>query len=269
MIESDRVCYIINFYLGDRRRCINEFYGKKSIFLEKHIELLETIPHNLSKIVLNFNLDVTHYEEFNNCLKLIPKRIKQSDVEIFVRENKGFSYGAFSDNFLRLRNNYDYFIFNEDDYFPIEDNWDAYLVNKYNSLPNSGYLCNIIREPAEWNNFRRFAGNCFGIASTKNLDKIVEKYGNLPNSISNDYYNQEEIQIIFGNSFEEVGLKLYDIREEFKSAHAMTEQNDPDVHLQFTWNKNFLILPAVMMFKSSHSYWESFDDEFTRRYNLI
>ena len=58
-----------------------------------------------------------------------------------IRENKGFSYAAFSESFEQNRDNYDYFIFNEDDYFVVENNWDEYLIRKYHTLPDTGYLC--------------------------------------------------------------------------------------------------------------------------------
>ena len=68
----------------------------------------------------------------------------------------------------------------EQEYFFVQNNWDSYLVNKYNSHSDCGYLCMVIREPAQWNKFKKHAGSSVGIASTENLMKIYSKYGKLP-----------------------------------------------------------------------------------------
>ena len=33
------------------------------------------------------------------ALKIIPKKIQNTEVEVLIRENKGFSYAAFSESF--------------------------------------------------------------------------------------------------------------------------------------------------------------------------
>lgn len=264
-MTPESTCYVINFYLGDRRRAINLYNQDRLCYLTSQIETLEKYKHNLDKIIFNFNLEINHFEFFNKSINIIPKKIQNTDVEIYVRNNIGFSYGCFSDHFGRYRNNYDYFIFNEDDYFLVQDNWDEYLKSKYKSLPNCGYLCPIVREPNSWNNFKRFAGHCFGISSSKNLNKIYNKYGSLPWSTSNNYLDQEKSQIQFTNVFEEFGLKLYDIREEYRVAFSMTEESDPDIHKHFWWNDKDLIIPAIIKYDLPYSWWESYDEEFIRK----
>ncbi len=54
------------------------------------------------------------------------------------------SYGAWSELFGKNKDKFDYFIFNEDDYFFIEDDFDSTLVRKFNSYPNCGYLCAVV-----------------------------------------------------------------------------------------------------------------------------
>lgn len=262
-------CYIVNFYLGNRRRVIDLYNQDRLCYLKSHIETLESYENNLDKIIFNFNLDKEHFEIFNQALKIIPRKIQKAEVETYIRQNIGFSYGCFSHHFERYRFEYDYFIFNEDDYFLVQNNWDRYLIDKYESLPHCGYLCPIVREPNSWNNFKRFAGHCFGISSSINLNKIYNKYGSLPWSELNDYVIQEKIQIEFTNVFEEFGLKLYDIREEYRVAFSMTEEDDPDIHKHFWWNDKDLIVPAIFKYGLPYSWWESYDEEYTRKKKLF
>ena len=267
--QKKRSCYIVNFYFGHRRRTVNEYKKDPLCFLKKHIELLHSVSNNLDKIILNFNIDPSHYKYLNSALKLIPKKINNSEVEIWIRENSGISYGAFSDNFERNRDDFDYFILNEDDYFPIENNWDEYLIRKFNSLPDSGYLSAMVREGDDWNKGRRHAGHCFGISSSKNLNLVFEKYGELPNyKHNNNYQNQEEAQIKFTNCFEEIGLKNYDIREEYRHSFARTEPDTEDIWRWFWWNEKDLIVPPIILFGYDYTWYMTLDGPCLKRTNV-
>ena len=267
--QSKKSCYVVNFYFGNRRRTIDEYHKDPLCFLKKQIELLNDISHNLTKIIFTINVEIDHYKILSWALKIIPKKIKNAEVDVLIRENLGLSYGAFSDAFETYREFYDYFIFNEDDYFPIEENWDEYLIRKYNSLPNSGYLSAMTRESDVWNKNRRHAGHCFGISSTKNLNIVFEKYGGLPHSReTNNYSAQEEVQIQFTQCFEEVGLRNYDIREEYRVSFARTEPDTEDIWRWFWWNERDLIVPAIIIFNHSYSWYESFDGPCVKKSNL-
>ena len=67
--------------------------------------MLSLYYHNLDKIIFNFNVENEHYKYLNDRLKIIPKKIQNTDVEVLIRENKGFSYGAWSDSFEKNRDN--------------------------------------------------------------------------------------------------------------------------------------------------------------------
>jgi len=266
--QQKRSCYVVNFYFGDRRRTVEEFNFDRLIFVKKQIETLTRYYHNLDRIIFAFNLEKEHYKYFNESLKIIPKKIQNTEVEIMIRENKGFSYATFSESFEQNRDNYDYFIFNEDDYFLVKNNWDEYLIRKYNTLPKSGYLCPLQRDEDEWNDYKPHAGHCFGISSTKALNKVWDKYGKLPHDLKNDYKLQEKVQHEFTYAFFEVGLRVYDIREDYRVQFAMTNKNDHDIWRLFWWNKKDLIVPAISLLNKRHSWWQSFDGPFERRTNL-
>jgi len=274
--SQKKTCYIVNMYFGSRRRTIEEYDQDRLCFLKKQIETLNEYSFNLNRIVFSINFSEDHLKYVNEALKFIPKKIQSADVEVYLRENKGFSYGAFSDNFERLRENFDYFIFNEDDYFLVENNWDEYLIRKYNELPHSGYLCAIQRDGDVWNDNKIHAGHCFGIASKESLDAVWKEYGCLPHSNNNNYQEQEKIQHEFGYSFVKVGLRVYDIREEYRVAFALTPPTtdslmfgeDADIWKWFWWNKKDFIIPAIFAFGKSYTWWESWDGPCVRRTNI-
>lgn len=252
-MKSDfKTCYIISFWLGDRRRKVKEFIDDNLYYLKCQLSILNNVKHNLTKIIFNFNVIPEHYHHFSEILKLIPKSIQGSEVEINIRDNYGMSYGAWSDLFEKYRQKYDYYIFAEDDYFFIENNWDTYLVNKHNQLDNCGYLCMMVREPHEWNDFRKIAGSSVGIASSETLQQIYEKYGRLPSQKkedlkSNDFYEEgKDIQNQFGYSFIEIGKNIYDVRDDYKVMFAMggpPEFPNVDVWILYQWNEKFINVP--------------------------
>ena len=266
--QRKRSCLVTSFYFGDRRRTVDEFYDDRIFFMKKQIETLETYSHNLSKIIFSINVEVGHYDYVNEALKLIPKKIQNTPVEVVIRENKGFSYSAFSEAFEKNRNDYDYFIFNEDDYFLVENNWDEYLFRKYHSLPDTGYLCAIIRDEDEWNDYKVHAGHTFGIASTSVLNKVWDKYGCLPNSYELDYDIQQKVQVDFSHSFIEIGLRVYDIREDYRVSFAMTGKDDQDIWRWFWWNEKDLIVPAIILLNKPYTWYESYDGPCQRKTNL-
>jgi hypothetical protein len=266
--QSKRSCYIVSFYFGNRRRTVPEFEEDRLLFLKKQIETLQTYYHNLDKIIFSFNVEPEHYNYINEALKLIPSNIQNTPIEVVIRENKGFSYSAFSEAFSNNRDKYDYFIFNEDDYFLVENNWDEYLIRKYHTFPDPGYLCAIQRDEDEWNNYKSHAGHTFGIASTLALNKVWEKYGCLPNSYEINYEIQQKVQIDFSHAFFEVGLRVYDIREDYRVSFAMTRVIDQDIWRWFWWNEKDLIVPAIILLNKPYTWYKSFDGPMQRRTNL-
>lgn len=266
---NNKSCYIVTFYLGNRRNPIISYNDDKLAYLKLQIKTLSEYRHNLSKIIFNFNLPVEHYDLFNEALKIIPKKIQNTDVEIIIRENLGFSYAGFAHCHNLNKDNYEYFFFVEDDYFFIQDDWDSYMIDKFESLPNAGYLCGFVREPSYWNEGKKFAAPPTGLASKKSIDIIIEKFGQIPHVLDNDYSNQEALQIDFTNVYEQAGLRLYDIREEFRCGAAKDPNCDHEVDIYFFWNEQFLIVPAIMIAGYQYTVWEPYDGEFQVRTNTI
>ena len=263
---GNKACYVVNFYLGDRRKTISNYDEDRLCFLKKQIETLYKHPHSLSKIIFTFNFREEDYKYVSEIFKITPKFIQGIEVELNFRLNQGMSYAAWAEVFKKYNTKYDYYIFNEDDYFFIEDSWDTYLINKYNSYPDCGYLCPIMREPHYWNKFRKHAGHSVGIASTENILKLKK---GLPHNIPTDYSTTEEIQKQFSFAFLEVGLNVYDIRDDYRVSFGWTEDDGNDIWRFFWWNQKDLIQPAFLIFDhNSYNYFELNEGESIQEHNV-
>jgi len=256
-------CYIINFYLGERRRTVKNYHEDKLFFLKKQIQTLYEVSHSLSKIIFSFNIREEDYKYVSEIFRITPKFIQGTEVEVHFRENYGMSYAAWSDAFDRNEDKYEYFIFNEDDYFFIEKYWDTYLINKFNSYVDCGYLCMVLREPHHWNNYKKHAGHSVGISSNHVLKKVKEKYGCLPHSKNKDYKsNESDGQINQTFSLLEIGYNIYDVRDDYRVSFAWTEpDSNIDIYRFFWWNDKELLNPAILMEDGTYQWYMMGDGE--------
>ena len=280
---ENKTCYISVFYLGHRRiyqKPFDEKYGYKLSskdkfeHLHKQIAYLTKVEHNLNKIFFVFNLDLDHYSYIKDINNIVPKQIKNTPVEIIFRENKGFSYGAWNDVFGENKNNFDYFIFNEDDYVFVKDNFDKYLIEKFNSYPDTGYICPFIKESIGGHNFKKHTAHSSGISSKEVLNKIWDKHGELVNYTDspNFYPDGEIIQCNWGHSFIKNGFNIYDIRDDFRLAFAMTELYLPHLWKLWWWNEEDLILPVNALFlndvnpRTNYPWWSAWDIQYQQNF---
>ena len=266
--QKKRSCLVVNFYLGDRRKTVPQFYQDRLCFLRKQIETLEKYDHNLQKIVFCFNLEKEHYSYLTEIVKITPPKLQNAEVDIVVRENLGMSYASFSHCFGKYREDYDYFFFNEDDYFLVEKSWDEYMIRSFNYYPETGYYCAIQADEESWNGYRIHASHCFGVSSTSVLNQVWEENGGkLPHSLTNDYVDQENAQRDFSHSVVKLGKRIYDVREDYRVAFGWTAE-EYDVHYRFWWNEKDLIIPAVMAFEQQYSWYQPLDQHLVRKTNM-
>jgi hypothetical protein len=259
-----KTCYIINFYFGDRRFTTNRYKSDRLSYLFDQISCLSTYKHSLTTIIFNFNVEPEHYGYLNNAIKIIPPKIQQSDVEVNIRENYGMSYGAYSDIFSKKLDKYDYYIFNEDDYLIVQNNFDEYLINKFESLPNCGYFCGLVREFSHKKPIRH-AGMSSGISSYECLKKVYDKHGELPHAKDKDYLNNEiEGQTPQTNTFINLGYDIYDIREEYRLKFWSFEDGHDTINIHFFWNTEDLFLPAKVYENEEYIWKDRISPEFLR-----
>tara|TARA_R110000822_G_scaffold310343_1_gene442684 strand:+ start:631 stop:1503 length:873 start_codon:yes stop_codon:yes gene_type:complete len=223
-------CYAIAFYLGDRRRKFPPYEVDRLCYLKKQIETLTVNKHSLNKIYFIFSVEEGHYDLLNKALNIIPKNIQGAGVEIIVRKNAGFSYGAWSD--LMDKTNHDYYIFNEDDYFFIEDGWDSYMINSFKEKPNCGgfgIFINVIH--GEENGKEHFGHSCF-CTSKEIIQDIKTNYNGFTYPQNSNYGDNQNNQATFTYSLIKAGYRLYDIRDDYDLFFAMTDAGGTETGLK-------------------------------------
>ena len=108
------VNYIVSFYNGPRR-CYGSYRGIE--FATKHIEFLNNNLPNIGLVSFVIQDSKTQLDE--ELIEFINSTDIKFNYEIILRENKGMSYGAFSDVMRKNHTKYGWSFIIEDDYIPI------------------------------------------------------------------------------------------------------------------------------------------------------
>jgi hypothetical protein len=284
-MSNNKTCLIINFWLGERRRNPDIYDQDRTIYVKKQIEFLTRYQNDIDTIYFTFNIEPEHYHLISEVINLIPKKINNSNVKINIRKNINFSYGAWNEIVKKEIENYDYFIFNEDDYVFVQDKWDEYLINKFNSKNSMGYLGMGVRElhididrktKLGYGDYKsvRESFHSVGITSKSNIKKILNDKDNLiPTVEIKDYYGEEDhriedTQTMWSVQFYKYGMENFDIRNEYKAEFQLTDRNE-DVWYLFTWNEDTLIKNFVTILQPGWSWYVCNDYEYQKQNEYI
>ncbi|MDC0193089.1 glycosyltransferase family 2 protein [Pelagibacteraceae bacterium] len=142
-------------------------------------------------------------------------KTKHGKVITVQNNNNGWSYGAYNKGFELYKNQYDYFIFAEDDVIIAKDNYATIGLDILRKNKKCGFVsfCGISYS----HEFLKkkdaiHAHGASGMTSTKILNKIYEKYGKLPHSKNSDKKYYDEIilegEIKFTNVIYKMGYEL-------------------------------------------------------------
>lgn len=149
------------------------------------------------------------------------KNIKNGKIISIQNENHGWSYGAFSRGFKELKNDYDYFIFTEDDMIITKNNYAKIGFETFTKNDNCGFVSFWGISNFKDNNISNenlvHAHGASGFSSRQVLEKVFNKYGKLPHSEFSDKKHYNEIiidgEIKFTNVILKMGYKLVEAPE--------------------------------------------------------
>lgn len=119
--------------------------------------------------------------------------------------NVGRAYGAYSDIFAQYREDYDYFIFAEDDIFFTEPNYAAAMVEDFESSPGVGYVAAIGLGLVD---DLLHVHSAAGISSSKVLGDVYDKLGQLPHGDGVDRTSACDYEVMFTNEIHKLGYRL-------------------------------------------------------------
>ena len=202
--NKDKKCAkIICTYFGERRSVHNT--PKNTIeFLKIMIENEINIDNGISTDVIIINNDSNNVPN-NQILNLYHNsKTKNGKILVETRENKGGSFGAYYDMFLKYKDIYDYWFFCEDDVLIFENEYMRNFIDFINTDENIGFvsLAPISKDPS----YPKHSGGGCGLTSTEKLLRSrsiaeIEFFLNKTSSFNENYHILEQYEVMFTNKF--------------------------------------------------------------------
>ena len=201
---DSKVNYVITTWSGPRRE-------PNLSYLKNHLINLLSLKHNLSQITIVKPVvdgcDMSYYEVDNLINKF------NCDVKILEKyDNMGQSYGQFFYAYEIYKNEFDYYIFVEDDYMVDIDHFDKILVDEFVDQKVDGFLCSYCgptpTDPVGG------ASISNGIISTDCMSKIYESFPNPIQKIDNR--EGYMCQINFSKLIWESNLNFKDFSQKYR-----------------------------------------------------
>lgn len=209
----ERVNYIIAAWSGPRRDG-----GSGLACLKKQLNQLSVLKHSIAQVTIVVPDNPGEPSDFRGYVENRVALVEETGgipVTVLRRPNIGLSYGSWSYAYEETRMLFDYYIFMEDDYYFVEDNFDEKLIRM--ASWSNAYVCGFVsKRGTTW-----WPGNSNGICSVGNLEKVYRKHGGLPfdNNARDGNYTEESGQIAWGEKFTEAGVQLDDITREYACLH--------------------------------------------------
>lgn len=226
---------------GGKRRLPDPFYdGHRECFIQSQIKYLSEVEHNLTQITFVDNIsNGQNTIAYAEMLENLPDRIGKTLVKFHQRPNEGFSYGAFEFAVEKYINEFDYFIFLEDDQIIIEDNFDQFLVEEFSRHRLCSYLCALY--------INGHAALSFGITSKKILKQVLIRHGHFPLTRFNESYSAaDKNQIAFSRAFIFGYHKMYDFSSKYKVGYIYKHQENSRIRF-FCRGEKVFMLPQQLM----------------------
>ena len=141
-------------------------------------------------------------------------------LKVIVRNNVGLSFGGYSAAFEQARNDYDYWLFTEDDNVMVRDGYYRQAVNQLLGDVNVGYVALVGVSKESWYPTHCHGG--VGCTRRRTLNRVWESercdeypLGRLPFHVGIGYDQQEHLgEIRFTNAIAQLGYRLVELEME-------------------------------------------------------
>tara|TARA_Y100000389_G_C17390284_1_gene479470 strand:+ start:96 stop:803 length:708 start_codon:yes stop_codon:yes gene_type:complete len=179
---------VVVFFFGRRRRVSIAERNDPLVCLRKQVDCLLSYKHRLDQVTFVVNGEVPElYEEITKPLK------SKLNLVTLNRQNLGISYGGFSAAVDAYIDDFDFFIFLEDDWVFCHDDFDELFFNKFKEKHNTSMVCAVSSTndfPSHSLHGPHASVSIYGSSQNK-LKQIISKYGLLPYSV--DGYNSGQV----------------------------------------------------------------------------
>lgn len=209
-----------------------------------HENKLETIKFNMAchkhyNAGIDYEIVVVDNGSQDEATQEYLRQLEKEGIKVFRRANIGFSFGSFKYAWEQLKNDYDYFLFNEQDGVPAKDGWLLEILQKFHSEKDIGAIGNNVESFDLTKEFSELKKLCPYIQErdiTYNLDghmtftsstilRLVDAIGGLYVLPSVGDINGEKNELIFQQPILELGYKIASFHD--------------GNHICY-WNQNFL-----------------------------
>lgn len=226
---TNKINYVIASWSGDRTVYRNDY-------LHKHLQHLSKLDHNLSQITIGHPFNKKESKGYlEECLS-----IKQScTVVVMDQENIGISYGQYARAYNKFRTEFDWYIFIEDDYFPVIDNFDNELIDMYKEK-KTDVLCSL--DYTEKYKKHMAISNC--IIHSNVLETIYTKHKGIPIFNNRNIYL---IQIQFSNLFSSNNFVICDYLYRYRSLFYNSKKKEIEEYKNIC--PNDIIVPYHHVYK--------------------
>jgi hypothetical protein len=150
--KDEKICLIIAFYFGSRTANVSEHN-----LIEIQKRFFKKYKNNLSRIVFAIS------EDGRTTIDIEEK----DGITYFYKPNMGLSFGSWQMVSNYYQENYDYYIFSEDDYLFIKDNFDKILLEEYKEKNKNDKVDYLVT----WKSLRTRLISTIGIISSDALKK--------------------------------------------------------------------------------------------------
>lgn len=175
-------------------------------------------PGVLTDIIIA-NSDVGFPGASQCLIELESKPLTMGVVRTFTRPNVGLSFGAYADAFDRYKEDYDYFLFTEDDVLIGRHHFAKIGIDRFNSLPDCGFLA-YVGVSVNHHVVGSHAAGGIGLTSTDVLLAVTRHYGRLSHYQSESnrdrWFHILHGEIAFTNDIEKLGYTINEIPPKMK-----------------------------------------------------
>lgn len=180
-----KTCKVYCTYFGIRRGV--ESAGPSNALetlevLKKNIENDKTLDcgvDNMDIIIMNNESNTITKECIEYLNSINGSKTKYGKITVIDRVNFGGSLGAYSEAFDLFGDDYDYWLFIEDDLRVIYPKYYRMMINEFNGDNDLGFLALTLINDEANKNSKHVSGG-FGVSRKDILKKVKEKYGKLP-----------------------------------------------------------------------------------------
>jgi hypothetical protein len=187
-------CQVVCSYASDRRR---DMYGSPTSVeectntIKEYVDNFNQINPGTKVDLIIINNDSNNLEHNEYISSLNGTLTNWGKIITITRPNIGGSFGAYATAVEKFFEDYDYWVFGEDDCFLISPNYYIDSINYLNSDTETSYIAYSPIAFWETSPSRVHCGGGFGFTSTKNIFSIINlnlsSYHTLP-QLDGDFY---------------------------------------------------------------------------------